>query len=209
MFTTALFASITQFLMTLMHAYPILAALALLLGCALSATILPFPSEVLLLTYYKLNPDSMILSIALASIGNTIGGMISFYMGHVLKNHIEKRQLQKLQKLQKLQNLESQKKLKSLKSLKKKIPKAAPATSWFGQFLQKYFNQRYVTVYAKASIRRYGIYALLASWVPIIGDILCLLAGYFRLPVAKSAALMLFGKTLRYIFVLGFGINLL
>ncbi|WP_445945530.1 YqaA family protein [Shewanella sp.] len=47
-------------------------------------------------------------------------------------------------------------------------------------------------------LERYGYWALLLSWLPVIGDILCLLAGWLKLPLLPSSLMMLIGKTLRY-----------
>ena len=51
-------------------------------------------------------------------------------------------------------------------------------------------------------IQKYGIYSLLLSWAPIIGDALCLAAGYLRLPYVASIILLFIAKTLRYSIVI-------
>lgn len=51
---------------------------------------------------------------------------------------------------------------------------------------------------AAAWLDRWGPWALLMSWVPIIGDPLCLLAGAMRLPVWTSVIAMAIGKFVRY-----------
>ncbi|UJF21399.1 YqaA family protein [Shewanella sp. OMA3-2] len=45
---------------------------------------------------------------------------------------------------------------------------------------------------------RFGVWALLLSWLPLIGDFLCLIAGWSKLPVASSIVMILIGKTVRY-----------
>lgn len=45
---------------------------------------------------------------------------------------------------------------------------------------------------------QYGIYALLLSWLPILGDLLPLVAGWLKLPILKSILLIVTGKALRY-----------
>lgn len=55
--------------------------------------------------------------------------------------------------------------------------------------------------YYQRSLRwfeRYGVWALLLSWLPLIGDILCLIAGWLKLPVVSSTIMILIGKTIRY-----------
>lgn len=47
-------------------------------------------------------------------------------------------------------------------------------------------------------MRRHGTPALLLSWVPLIGDALCVAAGWLRLPPWRSAAMMAAGKGARY-----------
>jgi len=51
---------------------------------------------------------------------------------------------------------------------------------------------------ALARLRRWGYPALLLSWVPLIGDALCLAAGWLRLRWLPVAALLWAGKFARY-----------
>lgn len=51
---------------------------------------------------------------------------------------------------------------------------------------------------AEALFSRYGAWALLLSWVPVIGDPLCLLAGLLRVPFVRFAVPTLAGKLARY-----------
>ncbi|MBM9514516.1 YqaA family protein [Desulfogranum marinum] len=55
----------------------------------------------------------------------------------------------------------------------------------------------------KAAIqyRKYGTWSLLLSWVPIIGDPLCLAGGIFKTPLAWFVSLVLAGKLGRYAFI--------
>ena len=50
-----------------------------------------------------------------------------------------------------------------------------------------------------ARIRRWGAAALFFSWVPVVGDGLCLAGGWLRLPWLPSLGAMLLGKSLRYV----------
>ena len=50
-------------------------------------------------------------------------------------------------------------------------------------------------------ITKYGYWGLLLSWMPIIGDMLCLLAGWLKLPLLKSILMILLGKGARYLFL--------
>ena len=47
-------------------------------------------------------------------------------------------------------------------------------------------------------VRRYGTPALLFAWVPLIGDALCLAAGWLRLNPWQAALFMAIGKLARY-----------
>ncbi len=51
---------------------------------------------------------------------------------------------------------------------------------------------------AKNFYARYGIWSLLLSWLPIIGDPLCLLAGLLRLQFYRFTLLVFIGKFSRY-----------
>ncbi|ORU91038.1 MAG: hypothetical protein A6F72_00505 [Cycloclasticus sp. symbiont of Poecilosclerida sp. N] len=51
---------------------------------------------------------------------------------------------------------------------------------------------------ANIAIQKYGSVALLLSWLPIIGDALCLAAGWVRLHVVKSLSFIFLGKLARY-----------
>ncbi len=47
-------------------------------------------------------------------------------------------------------------------------------------------------------VQRYGVLSLLFSWLPLIGDPLCLAAGWVRCHLFYSLMLICVGKTLRY-----------
>lgn len=57
---------------------------------------------------------------------------------------------------------------------------------------------------ALAWLRRYGEWLLLLSWVPLIGDALCLAAGWLRINPLLSLLMMAIGKFARYL-ALAFG----
>ena len=43
-----------------------------------------------------------------------------------------------------------------------------------------------------------GSWALLLSWLPVIGDLLPLMAGWLKIPFSKAIFMILIGKALRY-----------
>jgi len=51
---------------------------------------------------------------------------------------------------------------------------------------------------AKEIYRKYGSWSLLLSWLPVIGDPLCLLAGIFRIGFIRFSLLVFSGKLFRY-----------
>jgi len=62
-------------------------------------------------------------------------------------------------------------------------------------------KQRQYNKHAIRLIDRYGVFCLLLSWLPLIGDVLCIIAGYLKLPLLLSTVLIFIGKTLRYVAV--------
>jgi membrane protein YqaA with SNARE-associated domain len=56
----------------------------LFLASFAAATLIPLPSEVALLFYLKAHHDQVALAVAVATIGNTAGGMTTFILGRVL-----------------------------------------------------------------------------------------------------------------------------
>jgi membrane protein YqaA with SNARE-associated domain len=111
----------------------------------LAATLLPGGSEAALFAVLKLHPGQTWLALAIATLGNTLGGMSSYLLGRILPQ-------------------------------KKELP-GLPA------------------------VRKYGSPALLLSWVPIIGDPLCVAAGWLRLNPWLSALFMGLGKLARYLVI--------
>jgi membrane protein YqaA with SNARE-associated domain len=116
--------------------------LSLFLSSLLAATLLPGGSEAVLFAVIKAYPESLWSALILATLGNTLGGMVTFGMGWLLP------QTQQLKHVEK--------------------------------------------------VRRYGTPALLLAWAPLIGDALCLAAGWLRLNWWQAALFMAIGKFARY-----------
>jgi membrane protein YqaA with SNARE-associated domain len=51
---------------------------------------------------------------------------------------------------------------------------------------------------AESWFNRYGSWALLLSWLPVVGDPLCLVSGSLKTPLLRFALLVTSGKGLRY-----------
>jgi membrane protein YqaA with SNARE-associated domain len=116
--------------------------LSLFISSFLAATLLPGGSEAALFAVLKAYPETLWIALIIATIGNTLGGMVTFGMGWLLP---QTRQLNHVAKL-----------------------------------------------------RRHGTPALLLAWVPLIGDALCLAAGWLRLNPWQAALFMAIGKFARY-----------
>ena len=81
-------------------------------------------------------------------------------------------------------------------------------TFWMGRLLHKGLSgltwhrriQRFFKLEDNAlgRVRRWGIPVLFFSWMPVVGDPLCLAAGYLRLPWLPCVAMILFSKISRY-----------
>lgn len=54
---------------------------------------------------------------------------------------------------------------------------------------------------ALALVRRYGAWALLFSWLPVVGDALCIASGWLRQHVLPAACTIAAGKLARYLVV--------
>jgi membrane protein YqaA with SNARE-associated domain len=78
-----------------------------------------------------------------------------------------------------------------------------------GYFVTRWRGSRYFPVKDQdydrycALYQKYGRWSLLASWVPIIGDPLTIMAGVFRTPLIIFVPIVAFAKLIRYLMVAG------
>ena len=75
-------------------------------------------------------------------------------------------------------------------------------TYWVGRWFPKAdfsqsSNKKVRWVFGKIS--QYGELTLLLSWLPVVGDLFCAVAGWFRLNWLSSLIYIIIGKTLRYL----------
>ncbi len=70
---------------------------------------------------------------------------------------------------------------------------------WLGRLLPDKTSDEKHGHKALSWLKRYGYWALLLSWLPVIGDPLCLAAGWLRLNHSLSFVIVFIGKALRYI----------
>ena len=62
---------------------------AVFIVATVSATLIPMGSEPVLFAYVSLNPQDYWLAITVATVGNTIGGMINWWLGLLARNTYE------------------------------------------------------------------------------------------------------------------------
>ena len=117
----------------------------------ISATLLPLGSEPAVFGLIKINPELFWPAIVVATVADTLGGGVSWWMG--LGAH-------------------------------KVVDKA----------------RGYQTdVRALKWLERFGAKACLLSWLPVVGDPLCAVAGWLKLPFWPCLGYMAVGKFLRYL----------
>ncbi len=81
-------------------------------------------------------------------------------------------------------------------------------TYLLGRWGSVFFQQKFLRISsddlakAQSLYNRFGVWSLLFSWMPIIGDPLCFLAGIFKTHPITFSILVITGKGLRY-FLLG------
>jgi membrane protein YqaA with SNARE-associated domain len=117
----------------------------------ISATLLPLGSEPVLFGLVKLNPELFWPAILVATVGNTLGGGVSWAMG--LGSH---------------------------------------------KVLDKYSHSKH-HLRALDWLERIGPKACLLSWLPVVGDPLCAVAGWLKLPFWPCMLYMAIGKFARYL----------
>ena len=68
-----------------------------------------------------------------------------------------------------------------------------PARLMSGRYMEKFHHPK-----AFEWLHKWGVYALLFSWLPVIGDALCFAAGWLRLSVLQALIFITTGKAIRY-----------
>ncbi len=81
----------------------------------------------------------------------------------------------------------------------------ALTTWWLGFLAAKKFPVESLLSESKQKplkiVKRWGIWSLFFSWLPVIGDGLCFAGGWLRLPLYISCIIILAGKAFRYLLV--------
>ena len=80
--------------------------------------------------------------------------------------------------------------------------------NWFlGFYLLKYLNKKWFPfkqnqiINASRRFNKFGVWSLLFSWVPVVGDPLTLIAGILRVNFLLFIILVTVGKISRYLFI--------
>lgn len=153
-------SSIHWLLLTL--ALPRVGLSAIFIVSFVSATLLPLGSEPAVFGFIKIAPHMFWPAILVATLGNTLGGVVSYGMGAGAEKAYERWRL----------THPHDKKNKA-------------GGRWHD--------------YVSYWIQRLGPRALFFSWLPLLGDPLCAVAGWLRLSFWPSVVYMALGKLLRYI----------
>ncbi|KUM01801.1 DedA family protein [Chromobacterium subtsugae] len=140
----------------------------------ISATLLPLGSEPAVFAYIKLRPDMFWQVMAVATLGNTLGGMIDWWMGYGAKVGLLRYR---------------QRRSHHMHGHSHAKPDGRPPRARKPALNPRYFRW----------MRRRGAPILLLSWLPGIGDPLCTLAGWLRIPFWPCVCYMAIGKFLRYL----------
>ena len=119
-----------------------------LLGASfVAATLFPLPSEAALFAYLQAHPDKAALAVAVATFGNTAGGMTTYLIGRIFP------------------------------------------------------TGRKISEKTIKTIRRYGAPVTFFAFLPLVGDALCVAAGWLRIRWWAALAFMAAGRLCRYMVV--------
>ncbi len=149
-----------------------------------SATLLPMASVPAVFGLVKLNPDLFWPALLVATAGNTAGGVITYWMGFGAERAFEKL---------KAKNAESANETSAEPASPAGHATCPPETR------ERTAQQERALAWAQ----RFGAPACLLSWLPFVGDPLCAVAGWLRLPFWPCTAYMAIGKFLRYLVYVG------
>ncbi|MCT8590269.1 YqaA family protein [Glaesserella parasuis] len=78
-------------------------------------------------------------------------------------------------------------------------------TYFIAQFFPqpKFHDQQHKSIKLALKLsQKYGIWILLFSWLPIVGDLFCGVAGWLRFNFWKSLCFIVLGKAIRYVLLL-------
>ena len=161
--------------------------LALFGYSALAATLLPGGSEILLAGMLIEQPESAFWLWLVATLGNTLGAFVTFFMGTLLAL--------KLKPLALTRQSHSQTQSHTQSEFQGKNEPQRTILQNIRHHLTHQFN---LSAKRTDQLNRHGAWLLLLSWVPFVGDGFCLAAGYLGWPKKLSLSLIALGKAARY-----------
>ena len=82
-------------------------------------------------------------------------------------------------------------------------------TYGIGRWLPQFRPKNHRTLWVMKQLQRYGSLTLLLSWLPIVGDLFCALAGWLRLNFIASCFFIFLGKLVRYVALLFLSVSFL
>lgn len=156
-----------------------MAYLSLFISAFTSATLLPGSSEALFLYLLAQESYSTGLLILTAGIANSLGGMTNWVLGFLIRNGLFK-----------------SKKYAVDDSDSKHSGSKGSGFQGSG-FKNMGFKERQ-HIRAEQWFQKYGSPALLFSFLPVIGDPLCLVAGFIKIHWLKALLFISIGKFFRY-----------
>lgn len=56
--------------------------------------------------------------------------------------------------------------------------------------------------HALQATKKYGYWSLIFAWLPFVGDLLCVFAGWLKLPFWPSCLMIFLGKGIRYLLII-------
>lgn len=77
-------------------------------------------------------------------------------------------------------------------------------TYGIGRWMPKFDPKNHRTLWVMNQIKRYGAITLFLSWLPVVGDLFCAIAGWLRLNFVASSVFIFLGKLVRYVALLFF-----
>ena len=77
-------------------------------------------------------------------------------------------------------------------------------TYGIGRWMPKFEPKNHRTLWVTNQIKRYGAITLFLSWLPVVGDLFCAIAGWLRLNFVVSSVFIFLGKLVRYVALLFF-----
>ncbi len=167
---------------------------SLFISSFLAATLLPGGSEAALFAVIKAYPETLWYALILASIGNTLGGMVTFGMGWLLPQRIGGSKAAGYPPA-----YSSRVQTQQLKHVEKaRLRHGGAEPSGVGEAAIHPLAQLSDFDRNVLRVRRYGTPVLLLAWAPLIGDALCLAAGWLRLNPWQALLFMAIGKFARY-----------